>query len=140
MPAFYSVRNDLIVKKLILLKSNRAVIQNLLRKRILDIAYRLGIVKTKGLLRENVWWPGIDQDAEHLIKSCHSFQVTSQSNNISVPVTSTETLENCWDTLAKNLRGPYPTGDYLLALIVYRSRNLCVIKFMHVTTRNIITE
>ena len=39
----------------------------------------MGIVKTKGLLREKVWWAGIDQDLEHLIKSCHSCQVTSQA-------------------------------------------------------------
>ena len=91
LPAFYSVRNDLIVKKLILLKSNRVVILKLLRKRISDIAYHLGIFKTKGLLREKVWGPGIDQGVKHFIKSCHSCQITSQANNISVPVTPTET-------------------------------------------------
>ena len=57
LPAFYRVRNDLIVKNSILLKLNRLVIPKLLRQRMLDIAhqYHLGIVKTKGLLRENVW-------------------------------------------------------------------------------------
>ena len=63
----------------------------------------MGIVKTKGLLREKVWWAGIDQDLEHLIKSCHSCQVTSQANNISVPVTPREIPENCWDTLEIDL-------------------------------------
>ena len=38
LPAFYRVRNDLIVKNSILLKSNRLVIPKLLRKSILDIA------------------------------------------------------------------------------------------------------
>ena len=135
----FRVRNDLIVKNLILLKSNRLVIPKLLRKRILDIANQhcLGIVKTKGLLRENVWWSGIDQDLEHLIKSCPSCQVTSHVNNISVPVTPTEIPENCWDTLAIYLLGPHPTGDYLLALIDYRSRYPCVIQLKHATTRKI---
>ena len=50
----------------------------------------MGTVEAKGLLREKVWWPGIDQDVEHLIKNRHSSQVTSQENNISVPVTNTE--------------------------------------------------
>ena len=138
----FRVRNDLIVKNLILLKSNRLVIPKLLRKRILDIANQhcLGIVKTKRLLRENVWWSGIDQDVERLIKSCPSCQVTSHVNNISVPVTPTEIPENCWDTLAIDLQGPYPTGHYLLALIDYRSRYPCFIQLKHVTTRNIITE
>ena len=58
LPAFYRVRNDLIVKNSVLLKLNRLVIPKLLRQRMLDIAhqYHLGIVKTKGLLRENVWY------------------------------------------------------------------------------------
>ena len=138
LPAFYRVRNDLIVKNSILLKSNSLVLPKLLRKRILYIAHQhhLGM----GLLREKVWWPGIDQDVGHLIKSCHSCQVTSQTNNISVPVVPTEIPENCWDSLAIDLQGPYPTGNYLLALIDYRSSYPCAIKLTHVTTRNIITE
>ena len=82
----------------------------------------------------------MDQDVEHLIKSCHSCQVTSQENNISVPVTPTEIPEDCWNTLAIDLQGPYTTGDYLLALIDYRSRYPCVIQLKHVTSRKIITE
>ena len=56
-----------------------------------------------------------------------------------MPVTPTEIPENCWDT-AIDLQGPYPTGDYLLALIDYRSRYHCVIQLKHVTTRKIIIE
>ena len=100
----------------------------------------MGIVKTKGLSREKVWWPCIDQDVEHLIKSRHSCQVTSQANNISVPITPTEIPKNCWDTSAIDLQGPNPAGDYLLALTDYRSRYPCVIQLMHVTTRKIITK
>ena len=54
-----------------------------------------------------------------------------------MPVTPTEIPENCWDTLAIYLLGPHPTGDYLLALIDYRSRYPCVIQLKHATTRKI---
>ena len=130
------------MKNYILLKSNRLVIPKLLRKKNLDIAHQhhLGIVKTKGLLREKVWWPGIGQDVGYVIKSCHSCQVTSQANNIPVPVTPTEIPENCWDILAIDLQGPYPTGHYLLASIDYRSRCHCVIQLKHFTTRKFIIE
>ena len=115
-----------------------------MRTRILDIAQQrhLKIIKTKGILIEKIWWPGIDQDVEYLIKRCHSCQVTStsQANNMSVPVTPTEIPENLWDMLAMDLKGPYPAVDYLLALIDYRSRYPCVIQLTHVTTRNVITE
>ena len=98
------------------------------------------IVKTKWLLREKVCWPYVDQDVEHLIKSFPSYQVTGQENNISVPVTLTKIPENCWDTLAIDLQGLHTTGDYLLALIDYRSRYPCVIQLKHITARKIITE
>ena len=71
------------------------------------------------------------------IKCCHSCQVTSQANNISVPVTPTEIPENCWDTFAIDLQWPCLTIDYLLAHIDYGSRYPCVIQLKHVTTRNI---
>ena len=92
------------------------------------------IAKTKGLLREKVWWSGTDQDVEHLIKSCNSCQVTSQANNISVPVTPIEITRKLLGHII-DLQGPYRKGDYLLALIHYRSRY--VIQSKHVTTRNI---
>ena len=61
LPTCYRVRNDLIVKNSILLKSNRLVIPKLSRKRIIDIAHQhnLGIVKTKELLTEgntDIFW------------------------------------------------------------------------------------
>ena len=70
------------MKDPVLLKSNQFAIPKVMRKRILDIAHQhhFGIVKTKWLMREKVWWQSMDQDVEHLIKSCHSCQVTIQAN------------------------------------------------------------
>ena len=93
LPIFYRVRNEFTVKDSILLKSNRLVIPELLRKRILDIAhqYHLG---------EKVRWPGLDQDVEDLIQSCHSLynNITLYNNNsnISVLVAPIDIIpENC---------------------------------------------
>ena len=69
------------MKDPVLLKSNQFAIPKVLRKRILDIAHQhhFGIVKTKWLMREKVWWQGMDQDVEHLLKvAIH--QVTIQAN------------------------------------------------------------
>ena len=40
---------------------------------ILELAHEKHpeIIKTKALLRENVWWPGMDSDVENFIKECH---------------------------------------------------------------------
>ena len=77
-------------------------------------------MKTKALLREKVWWSGIDRQVESLIKSCHAYQVTAQ------PTVKCEPLclkfQSPWKVIALDLQGPYPTGDYLLVVIDYRSR------------------
>jgi len=54
----------------VILKDNRIVIPKSLQQRILDLAHEThqGIVKTKLMLREKVWWPGIDLEIEELIK------------------------------------------------------------------------
>ena len=50
----------------VLLKSDRLVVPSALRERIVDIAHEghLGIVKTKALLREKVWFPCMDKMVE----------------------------------------------------------------------------
>lgn len=56
----------------VILKDNRIVIPKSLQQRILDLAHEThqGIVKTKLMLREKVWWPGIDLGIKELIKNC----------------------------------------------------------------------
>ena len=77
---YFHCRSELSVKGNIVLKDKRIVIPENLRQRTLAIAHERhqGIVKTKALLREKVWWPGIDRQIESLIKSCHACQVTAQ--------------------------------------------------------------
>ena len=50
-----------------------------LREQILKLVHEghQVIVKTKQLLREKVWWPGIDQAIEQLIRTCIACQAQS---------------------------------------------------------------
>ena len=43
-----------------------------MRKKAIEIAYQgnLGICKVKSLLRENVYWPGLDADVNEFISRC----------------------------------------------------------------------
>ena len=56
----------------ILLHDNRIVIPNNLQMRLIDIAHEghQGIVRTKQLLREKIYFPGIDKLVEKTCKSC----------------------------------------------------------------------
>ena len=50
----------------------------------------------------------------------------------------TEIPTKCWQTVAMDLQGPYPTGDHLLTLIDYRSRYPVVIPMRTITAEKVI--
>ena len=121
---YFHCRSEFSVKGNIVLKDKRIVVPENLRQRTLAIAHERhqGIVKTKALLREKVWWPGIGRQIESLIKSCHACQVTAQPTVKYEPLKMSEIPKSPWEVIALDLQGPYPTGDHLLVVIDYRSR------------------
>jgi hypothetical protein len=62
----------------LLLRGTRIVMPKCLRHQTLSLAHEghQGIVRTKQLLRQKVWWPGIDAEAETLVKTCLPCQST----------------------------------------------------------------
>ena len=76
---YRQIKNELTVKDCMILKGNKLIIPAALQIHVLNLANEShqGIVKTKQLLREKVWWPIIDKDVFDLIKSCHACRVTS---------------------------------------------------------------
>ena len=60
---YEQVKDQLTCTDTVLLKSDRLVVPAALQERIVDIAHEghLGIVKTKALLREKVWFPCMDK-------------------------------------------------------------------------------
>ncbi|KAG1933417.1 K02A2.6-like [Pimephales promelas] len=72
----------------IILKGSRIVIPSSLEYRVLQLAHEAhqGITKTKALLRETVWFPGIDRQAEAMVRNCLACQAT-------IPETHTEPLK-----------------------------------------------
>jgi hypothetical protein len=79
---FQILRNELSVARdgKILLRENRIVIPCSLRLHTLKLAHigHQGVVKTKALLREKVWFPRIDAAVASLIKDCLACQSTNQ--------------------------------------------------------------
>ena len=67
---YEQVKEQLTCTGTVLLKSDRLVVPAALQERIVDIAHEghLGIVKTKALLREKVWFPCMDKMVETKVK------------------------------------------------------------------------
>lgn len=72
--SFCNRKNELTIEHGVVMWGYRAIIPFNLRQAVLRSIHcsHLGIVKCKALARSFVWWPGIDADIEHLIKSCTS--------------------------------------------------------------------
>ena len=114
------VRNELTLSASedLILRGCRIVIPSSLQHHVLELAHEghQGIAKTKVLLREKVWFPGIDQRAEALIRNCLACQANT-------PVTRTEPLkmsnlpESPWHSVSADFYGPLPSGEYLMVIV-----------------------
>lgn len=135
----FRFREELSVVDGVLLKGSRIVIPGRLRKQTLQLAHEghQGIVKTKLRLREKVWWPGIDQDAENLVKSCRACQVVGPVPK-QEPIMRTQLPDGPWQDLCADLMGPFPTGEYVFVVVDYYSRWQEVAILKSVTTDKII--
>ena len=122
---FSKVKEELTVNEAddLILRGARIVVPKALRQRTLALAHEghQGIVKTKRLLREKIWFPRIDREVESLFASC----IACQANG---PETKPDPLQMSplppapWHTVNIDFCGPFPTGEYLLVVIDAYSR------------------
>ena len=107
----------------VLLKGSQIVVPMQLREKAVSIAHERhqGIVKTKQLLREKVWFPGIDKYVKRVVETC----IACQANG---PRSQPEPLHMSllppapWHTVHMDFCGPFPTGEYLFVVIDAYSR------------------
>ena len=71
-------------KKTSFLRGTRLVLPAFLHNKAINLAPtgHLGIVKTKELLRENVWFPGMDDMVEKAIQHCIPCQAATAGNHM----------------------------------------------------------
>ena len=78
--AYEKVRNDLSITSTgIVFRGNRICIPKALQSQVIELAHHghQGIVRTKKLVREHVWFPGIDKEVEETISNCRECQVNT---------------------------------------------------------------
>ena len=102
----------------IVLKSSRIVVPAELREKAIALAHEghQGLVKTKCLLREKVWFPGIDQSVKRAIETCLACQANGPDSRPN-PLQMSPLPPAPWHTLHIDFCGPFPTGEYVLVVI-----------------------
>lgn len=118
----------------LLMRGSRLIVPEALRTKVLELAHEThpGIVSMKRRLRQKVWWPGIDKEAERIVKNCKSCIIVSALDPPE-PLRSTRMPERPWVDLAADFVGPLPSGDNLLVIVDYFSRFIEVIVMKQIT-------
>ena len=122
---FKRVQSELTVSgdSKIILRGSRIVIPAVLRERAISIAHEghQGLVKTKKLLREKVWFPGIDSMVKQKVEQCLACQANGPESHPD-PLQMSPLPPKPWHTLNMDFCGPLPTGEYLFVIIDAYSR------------------
>lgn len=123
--ALQKIRHELVLSANndIILRGTQILLPSSLRHHALTLAHQghQGIVKTKQLLREKVWFPGIDDAVKKLVEGCIPCQATTPSN-VREPLQMSPLPEGPWQNLSTDFCGPFPSGDYLLVVMDEYSR------------------
>ena len=109
--------------KAIVMCANRVVIPSALHRCVVLVAHdgHQGVSKTKDLLRSKVWFIGIDNLVEEVIRSCHACQMNTEKVN-SEPVRMSSMPSGPWEQLDADFYGPTIDNTLLLVLVDEYSR------------------
>ena len=122
---FQRVKDELTVndEANIVLRNSRIEIPTALREKAVSIVHEghQGLVKTKQLLREKIWFPGIDDYVKRMIDTCLACQANGPENRPD-PLQMSSLPPGPWHTVHVDFCGPFPTGEYLLVIIDAYSR------------------
>ena len=121
--SYKRVKNELSISNGLLLRGDRVVLPKSLQSRAVKLAHagHQGIVKTKSLLRETVWFPGIDNMVEKAVSDCLPCQ-SSIPKSSREPLQMTPLPDGPWKEVAVDFTGPFAGGEYLLVVIDEYSR------------------
>lgn len=131
---YTSRKNELSVIDGCILWASRVVVPPPGRQSLLEELHKShpGISKMKALARSYVWWPGIDTEIEHLVKSCPVCQ-ESRPSPAPAPLHPWEWPSQPWSRIHLDFAGPLH-GHHYLVLVDAHS------KWMDVHVMNSITS
>eukprot|EP00731_Ephydatia_muelleri_P009634 Em0005g220a len=105
---YFNRREELSTEGNCLMWGIKAVIPPGMRQHILKELHQShpGIVRMKSLARLHVWWPGIDEDIERMVRTCDS--CNQQKDNVPhAPLHPWEYPSKPWQRLHADFAGPF---------------------------------
>ena len=113
-------KDELSVHTGCVLLGRRVVVPPAGHKRVMEELHQghPGINRMKGLARGFVWWPGMDQQLENMVKSCPSYQVNQKPPAVA-PLYPWEWPQRPWTRLHIDYAGPFQGKMFLITVNAY---------------------
>lgn len=124
LQSYRSIQDELVIhNENILMRDNGIVMPRTLCDRAVRIAHEghQGISKTKAFIPSKIWFPGINDRVDTLIKDCLACQAITPSKQMD-PLKMSEVPGEPWSALSADFCGPLPSGDYLFVITDEYSR------------------
>ena len=104
-------KDELCMSNGIVLRGSRIVMPRILWQATLSNAHEghQGIVRTKQMVPEKVWWPGIAQEVETMVKACLPCQSVA-GKSTAEPLRPTMMPDRPWQDVHIDLCGPFLSG------------------------------
>ena len=120
---YHAFRNELGKVGYMVVRGDRLIVPFSLRRRMLELGHEghPGKTKMQQRLRNNCWWPGMDDAIARAVDGCEGCRLVSQPDRPE-PMQRRPLPEAPWLDVAIDFLGPLPSGDYLLVIIDYFSR------------------
>ena len=121
----------------IILRENRIVIPAKLQEVVVDLAHEKhqGILKTKALPGEKVWFAGINKMTEERVKSCLACQAATHKRKQG-PLNMSPLPQSPWQEVSINFK-ELSSGEYLLVVTDYYSQ-YPIIEVVSTTTAKVV--
>lgn len=124
---YQSLKPSLSIEEGIILNDSSIILPESLRITALELAHlgHPGMTAMKSILRQRVWWPGMNNAVEHFCKSCQSCVLTSQQHP-PAPMTRRTMPTGPMRELVIDHNGPYNRykGCHVIVLVDCYSRYL----------------
>ena len=118
---YFTVRNCLAINNGCLLKSDKIVVPEALRRPLLIVAHKghPGIVRAKTKLRETYWWPAMSHDIESFVRRCNGCMTSDKSRPKGrIPTDPIPKPSRPWEKIAIDVTGPFHTASFRNRFIV----------------------
>ncbi|KAJ1095977.1 hypothetical protein NDU88_001126 [Pleurodeles waltl] len=129
LKGYWNVRDELSFNGGELFRGSKSVPPEGVRNKILNLAHEghLGRSLTKSRLRAIYWWPGLDREAETIVKDCMSCARNDKSKVVAkAPLSPVVIPEKTWMKLGLDFMGPFnllPANErYVMLMVDYTSK------------------